>query len=189
MRVVGVDGYRGGWVAVSHDTATDSLTPQLHPSFPDLLAAYPDVPAIAVDIPIGLAAGEPRHRDLAARRVLGFPRRTSVVPAPDPRLLDASTYQEALARSRALTGRGISKQTFAIFPKVAEVNRALTPALQEQVAVPPVCRARLPRAKAFRAKVPGTSDGGGAGAGGEARRDDRTEVGEDEQTPRGRRNQ
>ena len=85
-----------------------------------------------MDIPIGLAEGEPRRCDVEARRVLG-PRRSSVFPAPDPRVAGAPTYEGALALSRSLTGAGISKQGFAISAKVAEVNRAMAPALQARV--------------------------------------------------------
>lgn len=132
MRVVGVDGCPGGWVAIAYDAGAGSLTPRVHPYFADLLAAYPDAPCIAVDIPIGLAEGEPRRCDVEARRVLG-PRRSSVFPAPDPRVLTAPTYEQAIGRARALTGAGISKQAHAIYPKVLEVNWAVTPALQDRV--------------------------------------------------------
>ena len=72
--------------------------------------------------------GQPRQCDPQARAVLG-PRRNSVYPAPDRRLLDAPHYQEALARSRLVTGKGISRQTFAICHKIAEVDRLMTPLL------------------------------------------------------------
>lgn len=132
IEAVGVDGCRGGWIAVAHDPAAGPLTPRVHPDFAALLAAYPETAPIGVDIPIGLSAGAPRHCDLAARRLLG-PRRSSVFPAPDRRLLDAADYREALDRSRALTGKGISRQAFNIFAKVAEVDRAITPDLQLRV--------------------------------------------------------
>lgn len=38
-----------------------------------------------------------------------------------------------LALSRSLTGKGIAKQSFAIYGKVAEVRRVMTPALQRRV--------------------------------------------------------
>jgi predicted RNase H-like nuclease len=132
MQVVGVDGCPGGWVAVAYDTEDRSLAPRVHRYFADLLAAYPDAACIGVDIPIGLAQGEPRRCDGLARRVLG-PRRSSVFPAPDPRVLTAPTYEEALERSRSLTGAGISKQAQAIYPKILEVNWTMTPALQGRV--------------------------------------------------------
>ena len=132
MRVVGVDGCPGGWVAIAYDAEARTLTPRVHASFAELLAAYSDAACIGVDIPIGLAEGEPRRCDVEARRVLG-PRRSSVFPAPDPRVITAPTYEQALARARSLTGAGISKQAQAIYPKVLEVNWALTPALQGRV--------------------------------------------------------
>ena len=52
---------------------------------------------------------------------------------PDALNLDAPTYAEALALSKALTGKGIAKQGFAIYCKVAEVNQALTPEQQRRV--------------------------------------------------------
>lgn len=132
MQVVGVDGCPGGWVAVAYDAEAGTLAPRVHPSFPDLLAAYPNAARVGVDIPIGLAEGEPRRCDTEARRVLG-PRRSSVFPAPDPRVIAAPSYPEALALSEALTGKGVSRQGFAIHPKVAGVNAAMTPALQDRV--------------------------------------------------------
>ncbi|MBA3416526.1 MAG: DUF429 domain-containing protein [Chloroflexia bacterium] len=132
MRVVGVDGCPGGWLAVAYDDAARTITPAVHLSFAELLAAYPDVERIGVDIPIGLAEGERRRADLEARKVLG-PRQSSVFPAPDPRIVTAPTYAAASQRSRSMTGGGVSQQAFAIFPKVLEVNWCLTPAQQGRV--------------------------------------------------------
>lgn len=33
MQVVGVDGCRGGWIAVVYDVESGTLTPAYHPSF------------------------------------------------------------------------------------------------------------------------------------------------------------
>lgn len=132
MRVVGVDGCPGGWVAIGWDTEAGTLTPLVYPSIVALLAAHKDAEAIGIDIPIGLAEGVARTADVEARRMLG-PRRSSVFPAPDPRLLDATSFAEAAALSRSLTGKGITIQAFGIFGKVAEVNAALTPEMQDRV--------------------------------------------------------
>lgn len=132
VRVVGVDGCPRGWVAIAYDTEAHTLTPRVHPYFAELLAAYPDATCIGIDIPIGLAQGEPRRCDVEARRVLG-PKQSSVFPAPDPRIVTAPSYDEALARARSLTGAGISKQSHAIYTKILEVNWTLTPAQQGRV--------------------------------------------------------
>ncbi|MDQ3167374.1 MAG: DUF429 domain-containing protein [Chloroflexota bacterium] len=132
MIVVGVDGCPGGWVAMEYDSTARTLSPRVFTTFEGLLAAHRDVACIGVDIPIGLIAGEPRRCDVEARRVLGA-RRSSVFPAPDPRIVGVGTYVEALERSRALTGKGISKQSHAIYPKVAEVDRLMAPESQRRV--------------------------------------------------------
>lgn len=115
-----------------YDVAGNTLTPQVHPTFAGLVEAYPNAAAIGVDIPIGLAEGVPRLCDVEARKVLG-PRRSSVFPAPDPRFLSIPVYADALAQSRALAGKGISRQAFAIYPKVAEVNEVVSPFTQDRI--------------------------------------------------------
>jgi predicted RNase H-like nuclease len=132
MRVVGVDGCPGGWIAMVYDIGGNTLKARVHPTFAGLVEAYPDAAAIGVDIPIGLAEGVPRTCDVEARKVLG-PRRSSVFPAPDPRILTIPVYADALNRSRAIAGKGISRQAFAIYPKVAEVNEAVSPFTQDRV--------------------------------------------------------
>jgi predicted RNase H-like nuclease len=124
VRVVGVDGCPGGWVAVAYDLQTRTVTPHFHGSFQQLLDAYQDAAAIGVDIPIGLSEGAPRACDIEARKVL-LHRRSSVFPAPDPRVLFEPTYQDATAQSLALSGKGMSQQAFNICRKIAEVNWAM----------------------------------------------------------------
>jgi predicted RNase H-like nuclease len=130
--VVGVDGCPTGWLAVVYDLDRKTLSPTVLPNVGGILAAYPDAATISIDIPIGLAEGMPRRCDVEARRVLG-PRRNSVFPAPDPRVIESRTYEDASALSRSLTANGVSRQAFAIYPKVAEVNAMMTPILQQRV--------------------------------------------------------
>jgi predicted RNase H-like nuclease len=133
MKVVGVDGCRGGWVAVCWDVGQASIQPRKHDSLADLIASYADADAIGVDIPIGLSSAGSRTCDMAARRVLGRGRSSSVFPAPHPDILHASTYQEAGEWSRARIQKGVSQQTFAIFDKIAEANSTITMELQDRV--------------------------------------------------------
>jgi predicted RNase H-like nuclease len=44
--------------------------------------------------------------------------------------LEAQTYDEAAVACRAISGKGISKQAFAILPKIREVDRLITPERQ-----------------------------------------------------------
>lgn len=139
-RVVGIDGCKGGWLAVRFDPLARTLTPLMHPSFAEILDAYHDAAAIGVDIPIGLSQGDPRLCDLQARKAIA-PRGSSVFPAPDATLLDKMfdvegqplPYHQVLALARSCIGKGIAKQVYFICRKIAEVNREMTPSLQQRV--------------------------------------------------------
>lgn len=118
--VLGVDGCRGGWIgahvqdgAVRWEFFADAAT---------VLAAPAGV--VGIDIPIGLPTAGYRDCDRAARDVLG-PARNSVFFTPVRGVLDATTYPAANARSRELTGKGLSKQTWHILDRVRDVDEVL----------------------------------------------------------------
>jgi len=128
--VVGLDGCRGGWVAVTLRGA--SWCARVHTSFAELIDAYPDARRIAVDIPIGLATGVRRGADAGAKSMLKG-KENSVFWAPDARILD---YPDMASANEFLWGlglKGISVQTWSILPKIRLVNRIMTPDLQCQI--------------------------------------------------------
>jgi predicted RNase H-like nuclease len=91
-----------------------------------------DLAAVAVDIPIGLAVCGPRACDREARRRLG-PRRSSVFPAPARAVLGTTTYEEAGAVSRQVSGKGLSKQLYNIVAKIEEVDAVQSPERQRSL--------------------------------------------------------
>ena len=117
MRVLGVDGYTRGWVAVALEDGRFAGV-QLGRRFEDLVVT--DAVAIGVDIPIGLPEVPPRPADLAAR---GFvrPLGATVFPAPPRPVAEAPDYAAANALMRELTGGGISRQAFALSARILEV--------------------------------------------------------------------
>jgi predicted RNase H-like nuclease len=119
-------------VALVPAHAPDDRPTEVHvvASFKDVLALRPS--AIAVDMPIGLPDAGPRACDVEVRRHLGA-RRSSVFPAPIRPVLAASTYEQALAIGRARDGRGISKQSFHLLPKIREIDDLITPGAQRTV--------------------------------------------------------
>jgi len=133
MKVVGVDGCRGGWVAMVWNIEGRTIVPEIHTTLAELIDAHPDAGAIGIDIPIGLSSTGTRQCDVEARRRLGKDRRSSVFPPPVYDILDALTFEEAQRRSVAAIGRGTSQQTFAIFDKIKEANDTVTPGLQDRV--------------------------------------------------------
>ena len=121
MSVVGVDGCKRGWIAVAldDDTSTRGLFVE---RLDDLGTALDGVHAVAVDIPIGLPSTGRRQADDAARDLLG-PRRSSVFYAPVRDAITAATHADASAISKRITGHGISRQSFALAPKILEAER------------------------------------------------------------------
>lgn len=123
--VVGVDGCRAGWLAVSIATPGSTPIASIHEDFGRLADHFAGAACIAVDIPIGLPDRGSRTCDVETRARIK-PRSSSVFPAPIRGVLRASSYSDAAAKHRALdNGRSLSKQAFAILPKIAEVDAAL----------------------------------------------------------------
>jgi predicted RNase H-like nuclease len=99
-----------------------------------------ELAAVGIDIPIGLPASGSRSCDIEARRLIGG-RRNSVFPAPARAVLGAATFEDASIRSRSVTGKGISRQTFGILGKIEDVDLLMTPDRQRHVVEvhPEVC--------------------------------------------------
>ena len=135
MTVIGVDGCKGGWIAVSwHDDPAEIPQAQVVPRFEDVIAMEADV--IAVDIPIGLPdiAHNGRGCDGEARRRLRG-KASSVFPAPARSTLLARDHGEASAINRKFSdpSHGISAQAFNILAKISEVDALISPPLQTRV--------------------------------------------------------
>ncbi len=126
---MGVDGAPSGWCAVMIDmNGIEPPRHKLYDSFDALVAEGAQI--IAVDMPIGFqdAPGEIGMRDCErlAREILG-PRRSSVFPSPLRGALAAADYADASALNRAAGGKGLSKQSFNLFPKMREIDAIMTP--------------------------------------------------------------
>lgn len=103
-------------------------TARVFAHFAELLSAYPDATAFAVDMPIGLwASGRARARpcDALARKRLG--KRAACVFIPPTRaMLSATAYAP-------LRAQGLSVQAYHLIPRIRELDTLLTPELQDRV--------------------------------------------------------
>lgn len=139
--LAGVDSCPKGWIAVFvRPSGQEGLT-RVFSRFSEILAA-PEAPAlIAVDIPIGLPqrAGQGgRDAERSARSLLNR-RRPSVFSVPSRRAVYAEVgpfenlHEKEAARKRASIiseetsepPRKIAMQSFAIFPKIREVDQTV----------------------------------------------------------------
>ena len=136
--VAGVDGCRGGWFVVARDLSTGRTVQVLKRRFVEILSMHENPRIIAVDIPIGLPAEARRggrQCDRDARVLLGASRRMSVFSPPARSVLGAATYAEAGRANRATSPDrvGLTRQVWAILPKIAEVDAVVTPEVQQRV--------------------------------------------------------
>lgn len=120
--VAGVDGCPGAWLCLIHNLATGAIQARILSKIGELLTLEPAPDIVLIDIPIGLPGSGARSCDLLARRHLGKPRASSVFPAPIRPMLAAESYAEACAIGVRADGRRLSRQTWAILPKVREVD-------------------------------------------------------------------
>ena len=123
MAVLGVDGWRLGWVGALLDGRHVRLLALA--DVPAVLAV-PDADVVAIDMPIGLSEDGARACDVAARKRLGAAG-SSVFPAPVRAVLATDDYAEARAISRASTDpeRAPSAQAFMLVRSIRALDDAL----------------------------------------------------------------
>ncbi|WP_435104949.1 DUF429 domain-containing protein [Arhodomonas sp. AD133] len=125
VAAMGIDGSRHGWFYCFLDggrfdcglaTRLESLLPRMDANTCTL-----------VDIPIGLPERNtgPRACDTAARRMLSPGRTASVFPVPCRQAVYADCYEEASRINRSVLGRSLSRQSWAIVPKIRETDELL----------------------------------------------------------------
>lgn len=134
VKLIGIDQCKDGWIVVTSDESLRTLIFTISLSFKSIIQmADTDDMRVVIDTPIGLSEDGSRACDIAARRVLGSPRRSSVFPAPCRATLQATTYEEASDLNFLASGKSVSKQLFAILPRIREVDMAMTPERQKVV--------------------------------------------------------
>ncbi len=142
LMLVGIDGCKAGWIAVSRAGKAGQPTAVVFSSFADLIDALPDDAVIAVDMPIGLPdmsgkggrGPEGLVRPLLGQRqssVFSIPSRTAVY-AETAGFSTVEAWYEAhrkasdVARLTSDPPRGVSIQAFGIFSKIREIDTILT---------------------------------------------------------------
>lgn len=142
---IGIDGYRGGWVAALLTDGAIAWRTATVPAIADLLEP---AATIGVDMPIGLLDSGERPCDQAARDALpGGASRVFTTP-PRPVLLLGPRADNEQAQNlcrRLMAGKGISRQALALGPRILALEAALAagPALDVVEVHPEVSFAEL----------------------------------------------
>jgi predicted RNase H-like nuclease len=143
QRIAGIDGCRSGWLVVE---ACSDLSGAEFRIAPNWNAIASDADVIAVDMPIGLSRNGVRQCEVEARKIIRphGPRVFKTV-ARGALKFPQKDWRKANQWSKEKGFGGISKQIWAIRPKIIEIDRAITPGEQARVyeAHPELAFARL----------------------------------------------
>lgn len=127
LTVVGADGCQAGWIAVQIDSG-GAWKVGVYPDAATLWKKSADARLILIDIPIGLPdhTVTSRRCDMEARRLLGWPRASSIFSPPSRTALDSSlSYAAACRRNNEEVGMKISRQAYSIRGKIKQVDDLL----------------------------------------------------------------
>ncbi|MEJ8567936.1 DUF429 domain-containing protein [Elongatibacter sediminis] len=122
IQVAGVDGCRGGWLFfILKERKNFEVGIEI--SVENLFQRLNCAELALIDMPIGLPTPDCPIRacDTEARRTLGT-RRSSVFPVPARSALSASSYAEACEENLRVLERSMSRQSWAIAPKIRELD-------------------------------------------------------------------
>lgn len=126
MNYLGVDGCKDGWFCVSLGEGNDWAF-RIFADAKSLGEYARHAHSVLIDIPIGLLdkGAEERQCDKDGRRLLRPKRSSSVFPAPARQTLQAGSYEQAQQLNRSSIGRGLSKQSWNILPKIRQIDELL----------------------------------------------------------------
>lgn len=152
QRIAGVDGCRHGWLIVEAQSDLSKATLTLAPKWHDVNST---ARIIAVDMPVGLSSNGVRQCEVEARKLLS--RCASRVFKTPPRGALRFAQENWIAAnqwSKAQGFGGISKQAWAIRPKIKEIDALITPRDQLRIleAHPELAFARLNGGRALESK-------------------------------------
>jgi len=144
---VGIDSCKKGWMVVN--ITHTSFEIGIFETIEEVYKEYKDSNSLIIDIPIGLPEDkiqEEMRPDPSARHILGS-RGCTVFNAPCRQAVYNDTYEQASQANREIMEKGLSKQSFAICPKIKEVDLFLekAPHFKNRLleSHPEVCFAKL----------------------------------------------
>jgi predicted RNase H-like nuclease len=122
---IGIDGCKRGWFFFRFEDGVGTFG--MSASLADILTGQSPDASVLIDIPIGLTESGKTERlcDLEARDLLRPKRHSSVFPVPCRQAVAAESYEAASRKNKQITGRKLSRQSWAMVPKIREVDEML----------------------------------------------------------------
>lgn len=122
-KIVGVDGCRGGWMAFIIDKSGHTV--KVYNSIESLCKENYDAQLIIVDMPIGLPESIDEVRPDSEARQLLKGKASSIFSCPCRQAIYENSYELANTTNKKVLDKGLSKQSFAIAPKIKEIDEFL----------------------------------------------------------------
>ncbi len=120
MTWMGIDGCPGGWVYISKNKEWEA---GIIRSLTDIHHQMARSSLVLIDMPIGFPDSKNPIRacDSIARKILGK-KGSSVFPVPARETLEAESYQEGQKINKEILGRGLSRQSWGLVPRLKELD-------------------------------------------------------------------
>ncbi len=133
MRIAGIDGYKGGWIAVILEGGVFATAQVAWNKCLEALIRDNKIDHAIVDIPIGLASKpEERDTDQAMRDFLRG-QASCVFNAPCRQALVAKNHEEATRINNEILGLGLTKPAFNIMKKINEADTVVRKLKQDKM--------------------------------------------------------
>lgn len=120
---VGIDGCRGGWIAVNITSAGFEV--ELFKSIEEICSKYADSDCLLVDMPIGLPEDVNDIRPDSEARTYLSGRTSCIFNTPCRHSVYKEDYFEASQINKQYLGKGLSKQSFSICNQIREIDEFL----------------------------------------------------------------
>ncbi len=120
---VGIDGCRGGWIAVNITDAGFEV--EIYKSIEEICSKYADSNSLLVDMPIGLPENVKDIRPDSEARTYLSGRSSCIFNTPCRQAVYEEEYFEASKINKHYLGKGLSKQSFAISKQIREIDEFL----------------------------------------------------------------
>lgn len=142
---IGVDGCRGGWIAAI--VTKEELKIEKYEKIEDMVKKQDAFSELLIDMPIGFPDNQDDIRpDTVARKIVS-PRTSTIFSVPSRSAVYAVLEEEQIKRNKKSIGKGLSKQSLAIIPKMRELDVFLQEHTEYKNVIkeshPEICFARL----------------------------------------------
>lgn len=124
-RIAGIDGCRAGWLVVCETPLPGPWNAFVAPNFESAWRHLREFDAVGVDMPVGIPDHGARACESLARRLLSPRRTASVFSSPIRPILSINDYGKACETRHAIEGKRMSKQSFFIMEKIAEIDAVI----------------------------------------------------------------